>query len=526
MQKTHYSLITLIVSVSVFNFHVQCMDPINETIQPQEPFPSHTLSLKTLCINSLAKALPENNIDVLTSPAMMEKFSSLSTQLNKKIMEPNSYLTFEFSHKRSSFCFNDYYLDETNNQVMAGSGLDPILKTFNIHGQEVHSFPWSYGQCEYNGALLCQADYCNEGKILIIKNGSILTEYQTTLQRSPFIRNLLRNQKEFIFFDKNQKYNLFNFVNSTMTYENADSIQLNKSENMCLIRNGEKVILHNRINGDTLEFDNTIEATLSPHGNLILIRAKNPHDQNICDQVISIKDGKVLFSFDTIKCDWKNVQFSPNERYLLIPSQDYKKTYIFDIETKNISCCLERSPYMDIYFYKKYLVVFALYRVYDYLRTVLLIHINDINCMGKGSVHGSNQEYPTYTVDDMNKMSIAKKFENVSHRKQDILHPSGNFIMTNDDHNWQLIHIESGKTIATIDNACDVQFSEPSGKIGLFKDYLSNHRIFSLHNDVTIQEYLVTRFMKEKNLKEKDLSHYPHLKTIYDVMIADKKILK
>ncbi len=528
-----------------------------------EPAPKQhqPLSLEKICTNALARTIRESDIHQLTLPDTMKQFSLLSDKLNHKVTTRN--FCYKFGH-RFAYQFNksdesyepndkkiDYevMLDEINNQVMVkeehwitqekspwlgnctsfthSSLNEDTLKTFAMNGKEICSFPYPEDDhCMHSGSLLCHA---SKNSILILKNGTERMGPYKCPVKYFWSRRLFLDRQELHFHNRQLnsrdagKHSLFNFSTQSMIYENADFITFNTQGTVCMVKKGNTVIISDRTCSSgkcEMIIKDAKEATLSPNGELLFVLRDNQPAQ-----LISLKDGSVIFSFKDIPGETRAwcAQFSDDGHYLItwqcIPRVNGKQ-YILDIQSKAV--CLVVTPPSstnssidELSFYAKYLVSKR------YIKETRSYSMHLIPLKNLRNIRDFDDKPVTNcTLENLITLGITKVFNNFEK-----FHPNSDFIITYDanDKTWRLVHVKSKEVVTGIKGGGNIEFSEPAGKIVCLESS-KGHEIFLMRNDLTIPEYLVNRFMTEKNISVEDLSHYLHLQKIYNDMDKDKQL--
>src|SRR4030095_16780971 len=541
-----YLLIITVLSLHVDN--IACMEIKIE--QPLECFKKsnnidmEVPSLKKLCINKIATSIQKNNIDALISKDAMEKISSLPKELQEKITA-NLFCYkpgYQHSYEKESVFDHDIMLDEINNQVMFTDKPNAILTLLTINGETINSFPWSnirsLNYC-HNGSLIVQQNDYYKNSITIIKDGKMKTINGVCSPQYCSLEKILKNQHELIFW-KNKKYTLYNFYQgSEVIYDKVDSIQFDNSETICMMRDGDKVIISTpkrndkvltcvTINGPNAggnktetveEFRNEYEtqivfhemenAYLNPNGKQLLIKCKN---QPV--KLIRIKGEETVFSFEKFKgtINIHTVNFSHDGNYLILSQYIPEEGLFYHIldTKKGKSCMCFRLPInTNPLFDKKYLIL-------QHFDQVCLVPIKNLDRMNNFSTNTSH----IYTIEEIIELGIGKTFNDFEG-----FHPNGKHIILRPNYQWQLIDPKSEKPIFIVDNIIRNSFSEPAGKMLFLENcWYTGYEVLSLRNDFTVEEYLLNRFMTEKNIAETDLLQYPHMQEIYNKMDKDKRL--
>ncbi len=503
-------------------------------MEPAEPprsiNPSDCISsLQSLCIRAIKENVTKGDLNKITSPEMMEQFSSFPPHLSMHIVgqvfyhKSHSQLDNAFCNR--TFCSRMEFNEQNQEMIIDHHKCKKQLETYSLKGELVSSLPWPDHMSEAsNGSLLGQIDVETGNTISIAKNGKILGS-SIYPNEYPFLMRILRNEQE-VLLNERGKYSLFNFVTSLMVYSKAEAIVFNKPETLCVIEKEKAITVIDKSNtGQNKKFEitNVDRWSLSPSGKSIFI-ARNGQP----GELFSTIDMSVLFGNKLIpekmfipfirSSHYRNdFPFDSTERYAIsrqVCHHDKYTSCILDIQSQNVCLSFESPIGYEAFFYEKY---FAIVGTHDQQDTRYLIHRDDLQntVINKKCV---------YILDDLAQLPITKTFNDHSKRLLPF-HPSGDFIATNDIHNtWRLIHIESGTIVAQAQNVHTHSFSQPKGDIIKF-DYTLDKGIgiFSLRNDFTTSEYLLFRFMAEKNITPADLSQYPHMKVIYDTMDEDKR---
>lgn len=521
MQNICYSfLITALSLVSVTD--LACMHRPNKV---EQPIPT----LSKLCITKLAQMITHGDLDSLFSPKMMSKLSAVPEELSKKVTARNFCHRFENEFPYDDINIYNYtiMLDEYNNRVIIlkkdlsrdqdgsiiGERNKITSKLCALNGTEISSAVFSHHPM--SGTVNDTLFYLGYpgSNLSIIKNG---TECLATYQRElpcAYPKRLLSNQQKLHLIniqmdtDEYKKHCLFDLNTQTTIHHNVDWIEFDSSGNICMVKNGNNITVTHDQNYKII-IEDAKEATLSPDGRFLFVL----RDEQFA-QLLSVEDGKILFSFEEIEGETRVslANFSYDGSYLLarqhVPSQG-STTYLLNTKSGAI-CKIVSSPHADAYFCKKYLV-------FKKEKDVCLIPIKKLS-----AIHEHQAAF--HTFEDIVNARIGKYFTDFKS-----FHPSGKLIITQHkttNYMEKLVDIKSGKIVFALDAHAYQQFSEPTGKIFYTHNAWNvGYQIFSLRNDFTMLEYVLMRFMSEKKITKEGLSSYPHMQKIYDAMDPDKRL--
>ncbi len=509
-------------------------------MEPAEPHGSINLSdcissLQSLCIRAIKENVTKGDLNKITSPEMMEQFSSfpphLSMHIVGQVFYHKSHPQLDNAFCSEAFCSNMQFNEQNREMIIDHHKCKKQLETYSLKGELVSSSPWPDHMSEAsNGSLLGQIDVKTGNTISIAKDGKILRS-SIYPNDYPSLMSILHNEQEVILGERGQ-YSLFNFVTSLMVYSKAKAIVFNKPETLCVIEKEKAITVIDKSNtGQNKKFEitNVDRWSLSPSGKLLFLACNGQPGK-----LFSTADMSVLFDnklmpekmfIPFIGSHYRNdVAFDNTERYAIgrqVCHHDKYTSCILDIQSQNVCLSFESPMGYETFFYEKYFAILGTANKQD---RIYLIHRDDLQSAIINKKH-------IYTLDDLAQLPITKIFNDIPYNhcrirdKSYLFHPSGDFIIINDIHNtWRLVHIESGATVAQAKDVRTHSFSEPKGDIIKF-NYMHDKGtgIFSLRNDLSISEYLLFRFMAEKNITPADLSQYPHMKVIYDTMDEDKR---
>lgn len=450
------------------------------------------LSLKQLCNNTIAESIQKNDINFLTSPAKMEIFSDLPEELDKKITKNLFCYKSGYKYlyeKNTSKIDYELMFDETHNCVTFTNNNNATVTLFTMNDEKIISSPLSD---YHNGSLGMERDYEEKGFLRVQKgNGRCYSG----------IRKSINNQQKLVSWEDKKRD----------IYKNVDSIQFDKSKKTCMVKNGSTVIIENYKNGNEskIVLQGIKNAFLNPNGKqLLLKRIDQPAE------LITIKDQKTVFSFKefdqkTIILRHWFIQFSDDGNYLRVFQLKDEGDVYHILDTNSGKICMSTPDCPSLfckYNNKKYFVL-------ERSRKKCLMPIENLCKLNDYSKKSS------YTVEDIITSGIGKEFNDF-----ESFHPNGKHMMLKSEGQLKLVDLKSEKPVFIVNNTIHhYAFSNPTGKM-LYIDHPEGFEIIALRNDFTVTEYLLNRFMIEKNITESDLSNYPHMQKIYNKMDEDKRL--
>jgi hypothetical protein len=472
---------------------LECVQKFNDPL-------IRVLSLKQLCSNVIAESIQKDDINILTSPIKMEIFSYLPEGLDKKIT-------------KNLFCYKsgynyvyeknipkiDYELmfDETHNCVTFSNKKDATVTLLTMSGEKIIASSLSNVSDYYNDSLTEKQD--REKDFLHFKKGDSSRSYS-------IVWKVLNNQQELVSWE-DKKCNI---------YKDAHTLQFDKSKKICMAKNGDTVTIEKYKNGDEskIVLQDIEKALLNPNGKQLLIKRK---DQPV--ELIMIKDQKTVFSFkefsdQNIMLRGWGTNFSNDGNYLSvvqrIKTENTIKCVFHILNTKSGKICMVTTDYPSSFCQYVNEKFFILERSGEKCLMPIknLCSLNDY--LKKTS--------PIYTIEDIVASGMSKKFNDLKS-----FHPKDKHIVLKSEDQLKLVDPKSEKSVFIVDNVINYHFSRPTGKM-LYLDQSDGFEVLSLRNDFTIAEYLLNRFMVEKNITESDLSNYPHMQEIYNKMDKDKRL--